>query len=73
MLAVHAFWEPGRGLCLWAEDAERTVRSQSQALRTARPHPFAAPAARLVDLHAGKAGDRDAVAAVAAHRAIGLP
>ena len=42
MLAVHGFWS-GDLLNLWAEDSERTVTSKSQALRSARPHPFAAP------------------------------
>ncbi|MEJ2870214.1 DEAD/DEAH box helicase [Actinomycetospora sp. OC33-EN08] len=43
MLALHAAWSPGRGLCLWAEDPARlaggTPRSRA---RGARPHPFAA-------------------------------
>jgi SNF2 family DNA or RNA helicase len=56
MLTVHAFWSHRRGLCLWAEDSERTVKSQSQALRTARPHPFVAEAGELVELHSGKPG-----------------
>ncbi|MGH8775038.1 MAG: SNF2-related protein [Jiangellaceae bacterium] len=56
MLAVHGFWSHRRGLCLWAEDAERTVKSPSQALRTARPHPFAAPADAVADIHPGKHG-----------------
>ena len=43
MLAIHAFWSQRR-LCLWAEDSDRTVRSSSQALRSARRHPFAVPA-----------------------------
>ncbi len=42
MLVVHGFWSSGRGLCLWAEDSEPTVASPSQAVRSARPHPFAA-------------------------------
>jgi len=56
MLAVHAFWSHRRGLSLWAEDAERTVKSPSQALRTARPHPFAAPADTVAEIHPGKHG-----------------
>jgi len=54
MLAVHAFWSRSRGLCLWAEDAGRTVKSPSQALRTARPHPFAASSDALSEIHPGK-------------------
>lgn len=54
MLAVHAFWSAGSGLCLWAEDSDRAVKSPSQALRSARPHPFAAPAEVLGGLHPGK-------------------
>jgi SNF2 family DNA or RNA helicase len=56
MLAVHAFWSRQRGLCLWAEDAERTVKSPSQAMRTARRHPFAAPSDRVAEIHPGKHG-----------------
>jgi SNF2 family DNA or RNA helicase len=41
MLALHAAWSPGRGVCLWAEDPARGERSASRA-RGARPHPFAA-------------------------------
>jgi SNF2 family DNA or RNA helicase len=57
MLVLHGFWSPGGGLCLWAEDSGRAVKSPSQALRTARPHPFAAPAATLAGIHAGKPGE----------------
>ena len=46
MLVLHGFWSARRGLCLWAEDSELAVKSRSQALRSARPHPFAAPAER---------------------------
>jgi len=46
VLAVHGFWSGGR-LCLWAEDSDRSVKSPSQALRSARPHPFAAAAPDL--------------------------
>jgi SNF2 family DNA or RNA helicase len=56
MLAVHGFWSHRRGLSLWAEDAQRTVKSPSQALRTARPHPFAAPADAVAEIHPGKPG-----------------
>jgi len=47
VLALHALWSPGRGVCLWAEDPELPVRSASRARRGARPHPFAVPAERL--------------------------
>jgi SNF2 family DNA or RNA helicase len=57
MLVLHGFWSASNGLCLWAEDSERTVKSSSQALRAARPHPFAAPAGVLAGIHAGKPGD----------------
>ncbi len=55
MLAVHGFWSPGAGLSLWAEDSDRTITSSSQAVRSARPHPFAAGAAALADLVQGHA------------------
>ncbi|MHA6625593.1 DEAD/DEAH box helicase [Pseudonocardia sichuanensis] len=55
MLAVHALWSPGRGVLLWAEDGERPATSSVRSLRTARPHPFAAPASVLAALHPGKA------------------
>lgn len=54
MLAIHGLWSPGRGVLLWAEDGERPATSTSRSLRTARPHPFAAPAAALYALHPGK-------------------
>jgi SNF2 family DNA or RNA helicase len=54
MLVLHGFWSAADGLCLWAEDSERAVKSRSQALRSARPHPFAVPAGVLAGLHAGK-------------------
>jgi len=54
VLAVHALWSPGRGVLLWAEDGERPATSSSRSLRSARPHPFAAPAAALGALHPGK-------------------
>jgi len=53
MLVVHALWSPGRGVLLWAEDGERPATGRSRALRTARPHPFAAPADALAALHPG--------------------
>ncbi|MGH3949657.1 MAG: DEAD/DEAH box helicase, partial [Pseudonocardiaceae bacterium] len=57
MLVLHGFWSPSEGLCLWAEDSERAVKSPSQALRTARAHPFAAPADVVAELQAGKPGE----------------
>ncbi|MDL5158007.1 DEAD/DEAH box helicase [Actinomycetospora termitidis] len=43
MLALHAAWSPGRGLCLWAEDPARTAGDAPRSrARGARPHPFAA-------------------------------
>jgi superfamily II DNA or RNA helicase len=54
VLAVHGLWSPGRGVLLWAEDGSRPATSASRSLRTARPHPFAAPAAVLSALHPGK-------------------
>jgi hypothetical protein len=54
MLVVHALWSPGRGPLIWGEDGDRPVRSSSQAVRSAREHPFAADAAVLADVHAGK-------------------
>ena len=54
MLAVHGLWSPGRGLLLWAEDGARPATSTSRSLRSARPHPFAAPATALAALHPGK-------------------
>jgi SNF2 family DNA or RNA helicase len=54
VLAVHAFWSPGRGVLLWAEDGERPTGSSRRSLRSARPHPFAAPVSALAALHPGK-------------------
>ena len=54
MLVVHALWSPGRGPLIWGEDGDRPVKSSSQAVRSAREHPFAADAAVLADVHAGK-------------------
>ncbi|MFV0495704.1 SNF2-related protein [Mycobacterium sp.] len=56
MLVLHAFWSLSGELCLWAEDADRTVTSPSDAVRSARPHPFAAPADAIAPIHAGKPG-----------------
>ena len=55
MLAVHALWSPGRGVLIWAEDGERPATSSSRSLRSARPHPFAAPSSTLAALHPGRA------------------
>ncbi|MGH3569249.1 MAG: ATP-dependent helicase, partial [Pseudonocardia sp.] len=55
MLAMHGLWSRGRGLLLWAEDGDRTVKSPSQAARSARLHPFAVPAQALTEIHPGKA------------------
>src|SRR5699024_10313850 len=41
------------GLSLWAEDSQRAVKSPSQAMRSARPHPFAAPADEINDIQPG--------------------
>lgn len=49
MLVVHALFVPDRGLCLWAEDSDLAVKSASQALSAARPHPFAAAADALAE------------------------
>ncbi len=56
MLVLHGFWSTSNGLCLWAEDSTLTVTSPSDALRTARPHPFAAAADAIAPIHAGKPG-----------------
>ena len=54
MLVLHGFWSASNGLCLWAEDSTLTVTSSSDALRSARPHPFVAPADAIAAIHAGK-------------------
>ncbi|MHB1873513.1 MAG: SNF2 helicase-associated domain-containing protein [Streptosporangiaceae bacterium] len=54
MLVLHGFWLAEWGMCLWAEDSERRVKSPSQALRSARPHPFAVSADTLVSIYPGK-------------------
>jgi len=54
MLVLHGFWSTSNGLCLWSEDSDLTVKSPSQALRSARPHPFAATADVIAGIHAGK-------------------
>lgn len=55
MLVLHGFWSSD-GLCLWGEDSALPVKSASQALRTARPHPFAASTDVVAAIHAGKPG-----------------
>ncbi len=57
MLVLHGLWSLEHGLCLWGEDSAATVKSTSQAVRSARPHPFAAAATTLADLHTGKPED----------------
>jgi hypothetical protein len=54
MLVVHALWSPGRGALIWGLDGDRPVKSRSQAVRSARAHPFAADADALVEVHPGK-------------------
>ena len=43
MLVVHGLLSAEHGAGLWAEDPTLPTKSASQSLRTARPHPFAAP------------------------------
>ena len=54
MLVVHALWSPGRGPLIWGLDSGRPVKSPSQAVRSARAHPFAADVDVLAEVHAGK-------------------
>ncbi|MEO8750595.1 MAG: SNF2-related protein [Allobranchiibius sp.] len=61
MFVLHGFWSSSIGLLLWAEDSELTVKSPSQALSTARSHPFAAPA-HVVSTIAGVGGGAEASA-----------
>lgn len=56
MLVLHAFWSLDHGLGLWAEDSEKSVTSPSQALKSARPHPFATAAEALTALEDGDIG-----------------
>ena len=53
LLVLHAFWSLDRGPGLWAEDSEPAVTSRNQSLRTARPHPFAAPADAIAAMQVG--------------------
>lgn len=55
MLVLHGFWSSD-GLCLWGEDSALAIKSASQALRSARPHPFAASTDVIAAIHAGKPG-----------------
>lgn len=56
MLVMHGFWSAADGFSLWAEDSTLAVKSPSQALRNARPHPFAASADVIGAIHVGKPG-----------------
>ena len=74
MLVLHGFWSRSGTLRLWAEDSDLLVKSPSQAVRSARPHPFAAAADAIAGIHPGKP-DRylRAAVAVVAVGAAGLP
>lgn len=61
MLVLHGLWSMSGGLCLWAEDSDLPVKSPSQALRSARPHPFAATADAISGIYPGKPGTRTLV------------
>ena len=56
MLVLHGFWSISGSLRLWAEDSDLLVKSPRQALRSARPHPFAAAADAIAAIHPGKPG-----------------
>ena len=56
MLVLHGFWSISGSLRLWAEDSDLLVKSPSQASRSARPHPFAAAADAIAEIHPGKPG-----------------
>lgn len=56
MLAIHGLWSSTGGMSLWGENSDLAVKSPSQALRSARAHPFAATAADLAALHPGAPG-----------------
>ena len=57
MLVLHAFWTMADGPGLWAEDTSKSVNSTSQAVKSARPHPFAAEPVQLEALAVrGEAG-----------------
>jgi hypothetical protein len=54
MLVLHGFWSMSGGSRLWAGDTDLPVKSPSQALRLARPHPFAAAVDVISEIHPGK-------------------
>lgn len=54
MLVLHGFWSMSGGLRLWGEDSDLLVKSPSQALRSARRHPFAAAGDAVATIHPGK-------------------
>lgn len=56
LLVLHAFWSLYSGLGLWGEDSEKTVTSRNEALKTARPHPFAASADVIATIQTGGRG-----------------
>ena len=56
MLVLHGFWSRSGTLRLWAEDSDLLVKSPSQAVPSARPHPFAAAADAIAGIHPGKPG-----------------
>ena len=72
MLVLHGFWSMSGGLRLWAEDSDLLVKSPSQALRSARPHPFAAAADAIAQITSGQARYLRAAVAVVAVGAAGL-
>ncbi|GAB7003692.1 DEAD/DEAH box helicase [Nocardioides sp. AN3] len=57
MFVLHGFVARGCVIALWAEDSDRAVTSRSQATRSARPHPFAAPIDMVPGVAPGKASD----------------
>ena len=61
LLVLHGLWGRARGLLLWAEDSGRTMTSRSQALRSARRHPFAADHEQLAAILADTGDDLDPV------------
>lgn len=58
MQVLHGLSLPGEGFALWAEDSEIAVKAPSQALRSARPHPFAAAPQVLLKLGRGTVAER---------------
>lgn len=53
MLVLHVAWSSQIGLFGWAEDSLVAVTSGSEAVRQARPHPFAATTAQLSEASDG--------------------